>query len=375
LVDTIIFHLPGDIERAQWLAKAWDDRRGVALPIDREARPLQFGPHVFVLGVLTPGHAAADVETLVRTVAQARPRGVIMAWNGAPTPEVAAGCGVPVIAGTSEPADDIDLLRQIARAIERGLFIPSDYTSPPPERAARAAAAPVQLAVVEGRTSDVLLRSTQPPRTRPRPQRGPEPRSGRAETPQASRKGVLVFALGAVLIGGGIAVAGVLGAPYVIGKLAASGKAASSVVSAPKQGAPVVIQAAPPVPVTPAPAGSELKGFAPAGAEAESAYTSESPAAPPQAALPAPAAPPEQTTAKPAIEVKPAPSEEPKAHAPPVKTTAPSPITPVKAPKEEAKPKSSSVSGMAPNGSAAPETPPPIKEKAGAGADQQGPDL
>ena len=223
MVDTIIFHLPGDIERAQWLAKAWDDRRGLALPIHGEARTVQFGPHVFVLGVLTPGHGAAEIETLVRTIAQARPRGVIMTWNGAPAPEIAASCGVPVIAGTSEPADDIDLLRQIARAVDRGLFIPSDYTAPPPAAARRVAAAPVKLAVAAGRAAEpapMLAPALQPS---PRPPAARGPRLVESQAPPARRKGrvlPIVTTLAVVLIAG-VAVAAVVAGPSLVQKFTA----------------------------------------------------------------------------------------------------------------------------------------------------------
>lgn len=310
LADTIIYHAKKDARRVARLVKAWDDPRVSAQLVVQDPNELHFDSGEWAIGVWggmdeDDDKSFREMTRMIRCLAHAEPRGLLLLWNGTPVPELAEQLAVPAVAGTGDPEDDILVLR---RAIQKA--------STPAPAVASVAAAPsaapftTNWASARAATGTVATAPAPAPITPPvRPIDDDELGVPFVKPAPTKRSNSLVLVgLGAlVLIGGGA-----LAAPYLMKAFAPRGEGSTAASIAPSAAAPEPVA---PEPVAPASLASTAPADAPASGDlpkverlsppTEEAMLAEPPAAKPASVITEP--PAKKPVAAPAPMVKAAP--------------------------------------------------------------------
>jgi hypothetical protein len=132
VLDTVILHSAADADRARELASAWTSRRAIACQVGAPQTHLSFGRHIALFALWSPatGEQGEEVAGLVSAVAAHTRRAALLVCDTAEPPQSAVDAEL-VMVFTSDVLVDLAKLDRLARKLEKGCVVASEYVKKP----------------------------------------------------------------------------------------------------------------------------------------------------------------------------------------------------------------------------------------------------
>jgi hypothetical protein len=141
MLDTVILHSAADADRARELASAWTSRRVIACQVGAPQAHLSFGRHIALIALWSPatGEQGEEVEALMSAVAAHTRRAALLVCDTAEPPQRAVDAELVMVFAPDALAD-LAKLDRLARKLEKGCVVASEYVKKPEPKARIASA-------------------------------------------------------------------------------------------------------------------------------------------------------------------------------------------------------------------------------------------